>query len=225
MRGQRLEQGRRVLHAVVTHADRIDHQGFSATGARHGSTARLEQHVIRLCIRRCIDGADLYRDRPHALARCIAIDLELFLAERDLAHADAFDYLATRINFHHRETRLRDPHRGDLADRFAGCLGQRGPQIGRGGIGILVLGHIGADPFAEGVLAKPGLEHAQEGLALLVGDGVERIGGLAFIGDRALDRMRGAARIEVHRGFARAVGAQPYIPVGVELRSRLGRHP
>ena len=91
--------------------------------------------------------------------------------------------------------------RRNRRDRLAGRRLERAPQVGGGGVAVGVALHIGADAGAERVLAEIVLQHADEGLALGVGDGIERRHRLAFVGDRLLDRMGGAAGILAHRAL------------------------
>ena len=109
-----------------------------------------------------------------------------------------------------------------------GLLGdalQRPPEIGGRGVAVGMRGHVVADAVAERLLAEIILEHADQRLALVVGDGVERRHRLALVGDRLLDRMRGAPRIERHRELLLAVAVQPALPLRIELLRGLGRHP
>jgi hypothetical protein len=88
-----------------------------------------------------------------------------------------------------------------------------------------MLRQVGADAAAKRLFAQPGLEHAQESAALLVGDAVEGALGLAFAGDRLVDRMGAGAGIEVHRPFSAFVRLEQDPPFGMEAIGRLGRHP
>src|SRR5581483_1786765 len=77
----------------------------------------------------------------------------------------------------------------------------------------------------KGVFAEIILQHADEGLALVVGDAVERSQGLALVVDLLLDRMRGAARIERHGVLLLTVAVEPGLPLRKELLGRLFLHP
>src|SRR5439155_3528096 len=73
---------------------------------------------------------------------------------------------------------LADPAVGELQDRLPGRFGERAPQIVGGGVRLAVLAHVEADAVPEALLAEVAFDHAEDGAALLVGDGVERLAGL-----------------------------------------------
>ena len=69
-----------------------------------------------------------------------------------------------------------------LASSTTGCFDasrQRAPQVIRHRVRARVLAHVLPDALAEGVLAQEALNHPQHRAALLVGDGVEALAGLA----------------------------------------------
>ncbi len=214
---QGVEAGAVVLDAVVTHALRVDHQGAVAAALGEGGAAAGQQGGPGPAIH----GADLQRHLPQALFGGGLVQAVLFLGQRHLA-------LAVLAGLGHRDQRiagLQGPVRGDLADRLARRFLERRPQVARGGVRVLVRRHVGAQALAEALLAHVGLEHAQEGLALDVGDGVEGVGGLVLVLDRSLDRMGALARIEVQHLLALGDVVQVGPPFGMEVFGGLGRHP
>ena len=80
-------------------------------------------------------------------------------------------------------------------------------------------------PARNDVLAEIALEHADERLALAVGDDVEHRHRLGLVGDRLLDRMGGAARILAHGGLLGAAAVEPGLPVRMQRLGGLGLHP
>ena len=85
--------------------------------------------------------------------------------------------------------------------------------------------HVAADAVAKRAFAEIVFQHADEGLPLVIGDAVERDHRLALVGDRLLDRMRGAARVERHGVLLLAVAIEPGFPLRIELLGRLFLHP
>ena len=126
---------------------------------------------------------------------------------------------------HDGETRLLRPTLGECDHRLAGGVTQRRPEVGGRGVEKLVPVHVELHSFPEVGLAEVGLKHAEEALAFLVGDRVERVVGLALVGDRLQDRVRGLAGIEPERSFLVRGGTDPELPVGVERVGALGAHP
>ncbi len=86
-------------------------------------------------------------------------------------------------------------------------------------------GHVGADAVAERRFAEVIFQHADQRLPLVVGNGVERDHGLALVGDRLLDRVRGAPGVEPHGELLRPVTVQPALPLRIKLLRSLRRHP
>src|SRR5215475_4673875 len=85
--------------------------------------------------------------------------------------------------------------------------------------------HVSADTGAESVLPEIGFHHPNNGLALRIGDRIERRERLGFVGDRLLDRMAGAARILAHGCLLEAVAVEPGLPVRMKRLGRLRLHP
>ena len=115
--------------------------------------------------------------------------------------------------------------RGNGRHRLAGRTFERPPQIGRGGVAVGVRGHVFADAVAKRLLAEIVFQHADQRLTLVVGNAVERRHGFAGVGDRLLDRMRGAPRVERQRELLLAVAVEPGLPLRIEMLRRLGLHP
>ena len=132
---------------------------------------------------------------------------------------------AVRFGDDQRHAILFGEGSGDGGDRLAGRALKRLPEIGGGGVVIGMRGHIAADAVAKRALTEIVFQHADEGLALVVGDAVERGHGFALISDRLLDRMRGAARIERHGVLLLRVAVEPGLPLRIEMRGRLLLHP
>src|SRR6185312_16771475 len=85
--------------------------------------------------------------------------------------------------------------------------------------------HVTTDAVAERVSPEISLEHADQRLALVVGDGVERRHGYAGVWNGLLDRMRGAPRIERHGELLLAVAVEPGLPLRIEMLCCLLLHP
>ncbi len=123
----------------------------------------------------------------------------------------------------------------DFADRFAGDFGQRLPEIRGRGVRIFVRRDVFADAVAENIVAEKTLEHANDRLPFAVGDFVEGAVRFRLGRDRLLHRMRGRARVGLHRRIlrrtdppgriARDIAAQPFIPLGIEMIGALRAHP
>ena len=108
-----------------------------------------------------------------------------------------------------------------LGARTFDCL----PQVIGHGVAIGVCLHIAADAILPHILAGKALQHGDDRLTLLVGDGVERLIDLIDRGDFLHDRMGGRERIEAHRRLAPVHAGQQHFPVGLQLVGHLGRHP
>ena len=80
-------------------------------------------------------------------------------------------------------------------------------------------------PSRNASFAEIVLQHADQRLALVVGNAVERGHGLAVVGDRLLDRMRGAPRVERHGVLLLAVAVEPGLPLRIEMLRGLLLHP
>src|SRR5204862_6703207 len=79
-----------------------------------------------------------------------------------------------------RVPRLPDPAVRELEDRLPGRFRERAPELVGGRVAFAMPPHVEADALAELLLAEIPLDHAEDGAALLVGDGVEALAG--FLG-------------------------------------------
>ena len=77
-----------------------------------------------------------------------------------------------------------------------------------------MLGHVGAQSGAEGVLAEVLLQHPQNGTPFLVGEGVEHGLGLFWPADRELDRPRRRRAVDLHGEIAGKTKGDPAFPLG-----------
>ena len=86
--------------------------------------------------------------------------------------------------------------------------------------------HVAPDAVAEGVRPEVRLQHAQDRLALVVGDrGIEGVGRLQLVGHVLLDRLGVGLRVGAHRAFLGAVFLFPPLPARVAQRGLFCRHP
>src|SRR5207248_10403978 len=94
------------------------------------------------------------------------------LALGQVAEGSLAELEPTRLDHLHadqREARLEDPGVHDLAGWLAGREFERVPEIGRLGVGVLMLAEIGRDATPEDLGPQILLKHAQNGGALLIG--------------------------------------------------------
>src|SRR5712664_3002394 len=139
--------------------------------------------------------SDLDRHQP---ARLWTVLLRLGIGEEaPLAQHDAPALLR---DAHQRIADLPDPAVRQLEDRLPGGFVERPPEIVGGGVRLAVPAHVEADAVAEALLAQVALDHAQDGAALLVGDGVERLAGLLGVLHLGADGVRALERVEMERG-------------------------
>src|SRR5207245_9831465 len=109
----------------------------------------------------------------------------------------------TAVAFRDAEQRipdLPDPAVGELQDGLPRRFGERAPQLVGGGVRLAVLAHVEPDAVPEALLAEVALDHAEDGAALLVGDGVERFAGLLRVLHLRADGVRALERVEVQSG-------------------------
>src|SRR5437588_6945896 len=95
------------------------------------------------------------RDFPLQRRRILEIGCEPFLRQRDVAIVPAF-------YFYNWKPRLLRPTRCDFTNRFSRSLGQRVPEIGGGGVGILMCSDVAVNAVAKNIFAKKTLEHPNE---------------------------------------------------------------
>ncbi|MCY1171662.1 hypothetical protein D9M73_117800 [compost metagenome] len=114
----------------------------------------------------------------------------------------------------------------DIRHRRAGGGRQFAPQLIGRGVRIFVFRHVAADTVAERVRTQCRFHHADDGLALGIGDAVKALANLVDGFDMADDRVRTRCRIDLQRAFAvlRHCGCRR-IPIGVEIDARLVLHP
>jgi hypothetical protein len=90
----------------------------------------------------------------------------------------------------------------------------------------LVLAHIAAHALAEVIGAHVGLQHAQYGLALVVGDiRVEGVARVQFVDHMLHDGVRTGAGVGRHGLFLVVVLLLPPAPAGVALVGLARGHP
>ena len=109
---------------------------------------------------------------------------------------------------------------GPLAGGF-----ERGPEVGGGGVAVLVRLHVGAQAVAELVVAEEVFQHTDEGLALVVGDLVELALGIHLGGNGLLDGMCRGEGVAGESGLLVRGDVVPVLPVGVEVVGGGFTHP
>ena len=106
----------------------------------------------------------------------------------------------------------------------AGALHCR-PQILGPRVPVGMPGNIISDSCPPDLGPGEFLEHRDDGLALRIGDRVERLVRLLDRSHLLNDRVRGIERVEAHRAFARADAVDVCAPVGMEMLGGLALHP
>ena len=148
-----------------------------------------QQHALGVLDAVHVGVAQHDRHRPDAIGVLVGLGEEAALGEQELIVVDA--------DGEHRVAALPDPRVGQLQHGLATGGLQGGPEVVCGGVGAGVLLHVRPDAVAEPLLAQVGLDHAEDGAALLVGDGVEVLGGLGRVLHLAPDGVRGREGVEV----------------------------
>src|SRR5665213_3263476 len=86
-------------------------------------------------------------------------------------------------------------------------------------------GHVAANAVSERLIAEIAFDHPYQRLPLVIGDAVKGGGGLALVGDRLLDRMRRAPRVEDHGVLLLAIAIEPCTPFRIKMLRGLFLHP
>ena len=216
--GDRRELRRCVQRAVVAALAGIDDHRSAAGDCERGPAVGDEPARGRR-------GGERRRDHGHApaqrlLLRPVLAELALLEFERGalaaaggLPHADQWHASLQREVVRDRRDRLAR-HRPD-----------RLPQVVRDGAAVGMLRQVAAHARAPGVGADVAFQHADDRLALLVGDAVEGlVGGLR--GRHVLHHgVRGGERIEAHGFLAHRDGAEPVVPFRMDVLDRAAFQP
>src|SRR6185369_15842772 len=110
-------------------------------------------------------------------------------------------------------------------DVFACGLGDSGEELGDGGGLVGILLHVELYAVAEFVGANPGFEHADDGRAFFVGDGVEGVRDIVVGGDGLADLASVDQAVGSHGAEALIHLRGIDVPFGLPLADDLAFHP
>ncbi len=194
---QRPHRRRRIEHAVVADQAGIDHQ---RSGAR--VLQRLHQ---RTCAQDGLGAGPAagalgdHWDAPGPVLRPGGIGGEAPLGQE---HAGIAGVAGHDLDLHQRHAGLLGEVSRHAVDRLAGDAVHRRPEVVPPGGAIGVAAQVGPHAVAPDVFPDVGLQHADDGPALVVGDGVADVVHLLDGLGRLDHRMGGRGGVELQRLLA-----------------------